>query len=103
MSDAVFVRRTLIVLALTALLFLLWTLRDVALMVFGAVVFSTLFRALAAQFKRVGVTRPGIALALSVLTIFAVVGGGMWLFGAQLASQAEGLSQAVPKAWASLQ
>lgn len=103
MSEAVFVRRTLIVLALTALLFLLWTLRDVALMVFGAVVFSTLFRALAGQFKRLGLSRPGIALALSVLTIFAVVAGGMWLFGAQLVSQAEGVSQSIPKAWASLQ
>jgi len=103
MSDAVFVRRTLIVLALTALLFLLWTLRDVALMVFGAVVFATLFRSLAAQFQRIGVSRQGVALALSVLTIFAVVGGGIWLFGAQLASQTEGLSEAVPKAWASLQ
>ncbi|URD61250.1 AI-2E family transporter [Sphingomonas sp. KRR8] len=103
MSDAVFVRRTLIVLALTALLFLLWTLRDVLLLVFGAVVFATLFQALAGQYKRIGIKRDGLALALSVLTILAVFGGGVWLFGAQVMSQAEGLSQAVPKAWASLQ
>ncbi|WP_114226446.1 MULTISPECIES: AI-2E family transporter [Sphingomonas] len=103
MSDAVFIRRTLIVLALTALLFLAWTLRDVMLMVFGAVVFATLFRALAGQIQRLGIRRDGLALAISVIVIFAVVAGAISLFGTQLASQAEGLSQAIPKAWASLQ
>lgn len=103
MSDAVFVRRTLIVLALGALLFLAWTLRDVLLMVFGAVVFATLFKSLAGQIQRLGLKRDGLALALSVLVILAAVAGGVMLFGAQLASQAEGLSKAIPQAWTSLQ
>lgn len=101
-GEARFVRRVLIVIALVALALFLWLLRDVLLMVFGAVVVATLFRALAAQFERLRVP-PGLALALSVLTIFAIVGGAGALFGAQLLAQTESLSQALPKAWQSLQ
>ncbi|MCW3796865.1 AI-2E family transporter [Sphingomonas sp. BN140010] len=102
MTEAVFVRRTLIVIGLIALTMLAWMMRDVLLMVFGAVVIATLFRSLAKQFERLRIPA-GLALALSVLTVFAVVGIGIALFGAQVVAQAEGLSQAVPKAWASLQ
>lgn len=101
-SEAQFVRRTLIVIALVALAMFLWMLRDVLLMIFGAVVIATLFRSLAAQFQRLRVP-PGLALGLSVLTVIAVIGGAIALFGQQLVAQTEGLSQALPKAWASLQ
>lgn len=102
LSEAAFIRRTLIVIALVALALFLWLLRDVLLMIFGAVVVAAMFRALAGQFQRLRVP-PGLALALSVLTVFAVVGGAMALFGQQLLSQTEALSQTLPKAWASLQ
>jgi predicted PurR-regulated permease PerM len=102
LSEAQFIRRVLIVIALVALTLLLWTLRSVLLLVFGAVVASTLFLSLADQFKRLRLS-PGLALTMSVLTIFAIVGGAMALFGAQLAAQTESLSQALPKAWQSLQ
>jgi predicted PurR-regulated permease PerM len=102
LSEVQFIRRVLIVIGLVALALLLWLLRSVLLLVFGAVVASTLFLSLADQFKRLKLT-PGVALAMSVLTIFAIVGGAMALFGAQLAAEAEGLGQALPKAWESLQ
>lgn len=102
LSEARFIRRVLIVIGLLSLAFLAWSLKVVLLMVFGAVVVATLFRALAAQFERLKLPH-GIALALSVLTIFGVVALAATLFGQQLVSQAESLTQAVPKAWASLQ
>jgi predicted PurR-regulated permease PerM len=102
LSEAQFIRRVLIVIALVALALLLWAVRDTLLLVFGAVVASTLFLALADQFRRLRLP-PGLALTMSVLTIFAVVGGAMALFGAQLAAQTESLSDALPKAWQSLQ
>jgi predicted PurR-regulated permease PerM len=101
-SEAQFIRRTLIVIALVALALFLWMLRDVLLMVFGAIVVAALFRSLAAQFQRLKVP-PNLALGLSVLTVFAIIGGAIALFGSQLMAQTETLSQAVPKAWASLQ
>ena len=102
LSEAQFVRRTLIVIALVALALFLWMLRDVLLMIFGAVVVAALFRSLAAQFQRLKLPS-GLALTLSVLTVFAIVGGAMALFGQQIVAQTETLSQALPKAWQSLQ
>jgi predicted PurR-regulated permease PerM len=102
LSEAQFIRRTLIVIALVALAMFLWMLRDVLLMIFGAVVVAALFRSLASQFQRLHVPQ-GLALALSVLSIFAIVGGALALFGSQIIAQTETLSQTLPKAWESLQ
>ena len=101
-DETVFIRRTLIVIALVALVVLAWMLRDVLLMVFGAIVIATLFRSLASQFERLRVPT-GLALTLSVLTVLAIVGGALALFGAQLAAQTESLTQTLPKAWEAVQ
>lgn len=102
LSEVQFIRRVLIIIGLVALALFLWTLRQVLLMVFGAVVVASLFLALAEQFRKLKIP-PGLALALSVLSIFAVVGGVFALFGSQLTTQAENLSQAIPAAWQALQ
>lgn len=101
LTEAQFIRRVLIVIALVALAMLAWSLRTVLLMVFGAVVVATLFRGLAGQYEKLRVPS-GPALALSVLTIFGIVGLSAALFGAQLAEQTENLTQAVPQAWETL-
>ena len=44
MTDRLFVRRVLIVLGLAAVFFLLWQLRMLLLMLFGAIVVATIFR-----------------------------------------------------------
>lgn len=102
LDEAQFIRRILIVIALVALALLAWSLRTVLLMIFGAVVVSTLFRSLAGQFERMRLPS-GLALALSVLTVFAIVGGAAAMFGAQLIAQTETLTQALPKAWDAVQ
>ena len=101
LSEAQFVRRVLIIIGLVALALLAWSLRTVLLMVFGAIVVATLFRALSAQFEKLRLPS-GAALAMSVLTVFGVVGVSVALFGAQVAEQTESLTQAVPKAWETL-
>lgn len=101
-TEARFVRRTLIVIALVALVLLAWELRDVLLMVFGAIVVATLFRSLAGIYRKARVPE-GLALALSVLTILLIVAASFALFGAQLVNQAEAIREALPRAWASLQ
>lgn len=100
--DATFIRRTLIVIALVALALLAWELREVLLMVFGAVVIATLFRSLAGVYQRLRIPA-GISLALAVFTVIAIVGVGFALFGAQLFSQYEQIRDTLPKAWAALQ
>lgn len=101
LNDAQFVRRTLIVVAILALFALAWLLRDVILMVFGAIVVATLFQALASQFRKIGLPY-GLSLALAVLTVFGIIGGAAAMFGGQLMSQTEELSKAVPQAWNSV-
>ena len=101
LSEAEYVRRVLILIALVALVLLAWSLRNVLLMVFGAVVISTLFRSLAQQYQRLRIPY-GVALFLSVLTVIGVVVLVGVLFGAQLAAQTESLATAVPQAWESL-
>ncbi len=102
LSDAIFVRRTLIVIALVALALLAWELKSVLLMIFGAVVVATLFRSLAGIYQKARIPA-GMALALSVVTILVIVGVSFALFGAQLVNQAESIREALPRAWEALQ
>lgn len=98
MTDSAFVRRTLIVVAIVALFALAWLLREVLLMVFGAIVIATLFRSLAGLYQRAGVGE-GLSVGLAVLTVVGIVGGAAAMFGAQLAAQAGDLSSSIPRAW----
>ena len=102
-SETSFVRRVIIVIALVALALLLWQLRDILLMIFGAVVVATVLRSFA-DFSRKWLPVPsGIALLLSVLIVIAAVGLVAYLFGAELVNQAETLRTALPQAWNSAQ
>lgn len=98
-----FIRRVLIVLALTSLFFLVWHLRGVILMLFGAVVVASVFRALA-DILRKRLRLPDIvAVAASVLIVLGTIVGLAMLFGSQVAQQVELLSETLPRAWASLE
>lgn len=102
-SDRQFIRRVLIVLALGALFYLAWQLRSVLLMLFGAVVVATVFRALADQL-RIWLKLPdAVAVGLSVLTILGVAGSLVWLFSSHFASQFEVLRDNLPRAWRSFE
>ena len=102
-ADRQFVRRVLIVLGLGALFFLLWQLRTVVIMLFGAVVVATVFRALADLLRKWLRLPDWIAVALSVLLIFGIIGGLVTLFGSQVSQQAHVLADALPKAWQSFE
>lgn len=97
-----FIRRVLIAIGLVALALLLWQLRSIAMMVFGAVVVATLFRSLAGAIRKWTGLPDGVTVVLAVLIVVGVVGGGVFLFGGQIMAQAESLSQAIPQAWESL-
>ncbi|MBA3511544.1 MAG: AI-2E family transporter [Sphingomonas sp.] len=88
---------------LVAVAFLLWQLRTLVLMLFGAVVVATIFRALADLIrKRTGVP-DGVAIALSVLFVLGLIAGLVALFGAQVTAQVHTLTEALPAAWRSFE
>ena len=102
-DERVFVRRVLIVLGLAALFFLVWELRSLFLMLFGAVVIATLFRALADHIKRLTGCREGLAVAVSILIILATALLLLLMFGSQIAQQAQLLRDTLPIAWKSFE
>lgn len=102
-SERIFIRRVLIVLALTSLFFLAWNLRGVILMLFGAVVVASVFRALADMLRKRLRLPDGVAVAASVLIVLGTIVGLGALFGSQVASQVELLKETLPRAWASFE
>jgi predicted PurR-regulated permease PerM len=98
-----FIRRVLIVLALASLFFIAWHLRGVIMMLFGAVVVASVFRALADILrKRLRLPDP-VAVAGAVLIVLAVLVGLGALFGSHIAQQVETLRTTLPKAWESFE
>jgi len=100
--DRKFIRRVLIVLALAAAVYLLWQLRIVVVMLFGAVVVASVFRALADLIKKWVRLPDGAAVALSIVLILGSLAGLVYVFGGQIADQVAALTAALPEAWASL-
>ncbi len=98
-----FVRKVLIVLALASLFFLAWHLRGAILMLFGAVVVASVFRALADLLRKWLRLPDGLAVAASVLIILGSIVALGAFFGSQFSQQVEILREALPRAWDSLE
>lgn len=102
-GDARFVRRVIIALALAGLALALWQLRELLLMVFGAVVIATLFHALADPLRRLVRLPDWAALILAVTFIAAVLGVAGYIAGPEISEQARGLFRNLPAAWQAVQ
>lgn len=102
-DDRTFVRRTMIVLALAAVAILLWHLRSLLLMLFGAVVVATVFRALADRIVKLTGWRDGLALALAIGLTLGGLAGLIALFGQQIGLQLDTLRETLPAAWRSFE
>ncbi|MCL7715884.1 AI-2E family transporter [Stenotrophomonas mori] len=94
-----FVARVLVVLALLALAALVWTLSDLVLVMFGAVVVAVLLNALVGLLVRFARLPQGVALGVVLLLLLVGFALLMWLFGAQVAGEMESLKQTLPQAW----
>lgn len=104
MTDAVLVRRTLIVLAILVLAWLLYRLSGLFLLVFAAIVFATILSAMRRLITRTtGLKDGGLALFAAVLAVFAILFGVFYLFGTQIMGQLDEVRQRLPEALASAQ
>jgi predicted PurR-regulated permease PerM len=97
-DDQAFVRRALIVISLAALALLLWQLRTVLVLLFGAVVMGTIIRAIAEPLTKHLRLPNAFAVLISVLLLVAILVGIGWLLGQQIIAQTDALTQALPKA-----
>lgn len=102
-DDRTYVRRVLIALGLGLLVYIFWELRTLALMLFGAVVVATLFRALADPIRRWTNLSEGLSVAIAIAFVAVLMGGFLVLFGSEVGSQVRNLSVTLPEAWRSFQ
>jgi predicted PurR-regulated permease PerM len=97
-SDSRFIRRSLIVISLVAAAFLLWKVRTVVVLLFGAVMVATIFRAIAEMLHKRCRFPNRLAVLISVLLVVAVIGFIAWLIGSQVSAQSQQLARALPQA-----
>lgn len=102
-TDPQFVRRVLIVLSLALLFFVAWQLRTILLMLFGAIVVATVFRAVADRIVKLTGCPAGVATALAIVLVLGTLFGLAVLFGAQVAQQVQTLRETIPVAWRSFE
>lgn len=98
MTEREFVRRALIVIALAAGVAILWELRYVLVLLFGAVLVATVIRAIADPIRRHLHIPDRLSVLLSVILVVFIVAGTAWLIGAQISSQSQLISDRLPKA-----
>jgi predicted PurR-regulated permease PerM len=102
-SEHIFVRRVLIVLGLAALFFLVWELRVLLLMLFGAIVIASIFRAVADVICKYTKLPNGVSTALAIILVLGSLAALIALFGAHVAQQVQTLRETLPAAWKTLE
>ncbi len=102
MSHRIFIERLIIAILITGFALLLWQVRGIVMLVFGAVLVAVILRTVARPFGRRNVPH-GLALLLAVLIVLGLLSTAFWLFGAEVAGQTSSLQKAVPAAWTTIQ
>lgn len=97
-SDALFVRRLLWAVLVLAIALLIWDLRFIVVLAFGAVLLGVLWHAAAKSLHRHLRIPEGLGLAVTVAAVVAFAIGMLFLFGSEIASQAEAIAAALPDA-----
>ena len=103
LSHRQFIERLIIGLVILGLALLLWELRGLLILLFGAVLVAVILRVIANPIERRLHLPDWLALLIAVVTVLAVLGIAFWMFGAEVMAQAGSLSEAIPKAWQAVQ
>ncbi len=101
-SDAFFVRRVLIVVAIVALAAALYALSDILLLIFGAILVAVVLRAIARPIRAGTSMSERFSLLASGLGVVVLLGVTGYLFGSRISSQLTTLIASLPAAAASL-
>lgn len=97
-DEARFVRRILITVAIAAGVLLLWQLRQIVVLLFGAVMVATIFRSISDLIEKHLRLPERIAVLLSVLLIVGIIGGVAWSIGSEVGAQSQQLADTLPRA-----
>ncbi len=91
-SDAIFIRRVIMVFGLAIGFATVWFLSDLLLLLFGSVLFAMFLKALARQLMKFGLSER-LALVSAGLSFFLIIIGVVGFFGAELAQQFQELAK----------
>lgn len=94
-----FARRVVIAIALVAGALLIWQLRDVALLLFAAIMASVVLHAAADALCRIVTMRRGLALLVGGVLIAGLLAAAGFLFGREIVTQLAQLEDTLPAAW----
>lgn len=97
-AEAQFVRRALIVIGLLVLALVAWEVRTVLLLLFGAVMVATIFRAISDLLEKHLRLPERIAVLVSVLLIVGVIAALIWSIGSKVGAQSQNLAETLPLA-----
>jgi len=97
-DEAQYVRRVLIVVGITGGVLLLWELRQVVVLLFGAVMVATIFRTISDLMERHLRLPERIAVLLSVLLIVGIIASLAWSIGSQVSAESMNLADTLPRA-----
>jgi predicted PurR-regulated permease PerM len=96
-SDWLFVRKLLLIVGIGAFALALWRLSDVLLLAFGSILLALVLRGLAGIVSDRTKIPEGAAVAGVVIVLTSALAALAWLFGSQIATQFELLSQDLPQ------
>ncbi|PWC33134.1 hypothetical protein TSO352_21615 [Azospirillum sp. TSO35-2] len=94
---AVFTWKVLIVAGVAALSLFLWSIAGTLLLIFTGVLFAILLQRLTGYVRRATGLGHGWALAIVLVVLVLLVGGGAWLMGTSMAAQVDQLQQQIIK------
>ncbi len=101
-SHRIFIERLVIGLVVVGVALLLWNLRGLLLLVFGAILVSVILNLVASPIQARLRAPRGIALTAAVLIVAGLIGTAFWMFGSEVVRQAAILGELVPAAWRGL-
>ncbi|MBK1711325.1 AI-2E family transporter [Rubrivivax gelatinosus] len=82
---------------------LAWVLVDVLMLVFAALLFALILRAMALPLERRAGLSPRLSLPLVLVALVLVVGGAIGVAGAGAVEQMQALRETLPRAWTAFQ
>ena len=102
-SHRIFIERLVIAVIVIGIALLLWNLRNLFMLVFGAVLVSVILNIVAKPIRERLKAPDWLALLGAVLIVVGVIVAAFWTFGAQVTRQAHALREMIPAAWSALE
>ena len=102
-SHRIFIERLVIAVIVIGIALLLWNLRGLFMLVFGAVLVSVILGIVARPIRERLHLPDWAALLAAVVIVAGVIIVAFWTFGAQVTRQAEALRDMIPVAWTALE